>query len=115
MRVFRLPGSKRVIGPTPLLPASSADQVACTPVPSGVTRPRPVTTTRLPNMSVNLGHLTAASVAGPNRARSRAGPSLLDLRKDLHAPRIVDGDQPAPVILAPEDVRRLTIHRHRFP
>src|SRR6185369_11222541 len=46
MRVLRLPGSKRVIGPTPLLPASSASQVASTPVASGVTRPRPVTTTR---------------------------------------------------------------------
>ena len=51
IRVFRLPVSKRVIGPTPLLPASSAVHVPSTPVASGVTRPRPVTTTRRPCMS----------------------------------------------------------------
>src|SRR4051794_16492590 len=41
--------SKRVIGPMPLLPASSASQFACVPMPSGDTSPTPVTTTRLLN------------------------------------------------------------------
>src|SRR6202162_6261702 len=45
MRQGRSLASKRVMGPTPLLPASAACHVAWVPVPSGVTRPRPVTTT----------------------------------------------------------------------
>src|SRR5215813_2865985 len=38
--------SKRVIGPMPLHPAASAFQLASVPMPSGDTRPSPVTTTR---------------------------------------------------------------------
>src|SRR5438105_4316904 len=37
--------SKRVICPTPLLPARAASQVSLVPIASGVTSPRPVTTT----------------------------------------------------------------------
>src|SRR6266571_4455467 len=39
-------GSKRVIGPAPERPATSASQVARAVLPTGVTRPRPVMTTR---------------------------------------------------------------------
>src|SRR3954470_13418939 len=41
--------SNRVIGPIPVQPAQSAAQFACVPMPSGDTRPTPVTTTRLLN------------------------------------------------------------------
>jgi len=46
IRVTKAVVSKRVIGPTPLSPASSARQVDSVPTPSGETRPTPVTTTR---------------------------------------------------------------------
>src|SRR4029453_3962236 len=39
--------SKCVIGPMPLRPAHSPSQFASVPMPSGDTRPTPVTTTRL--------------------------------------------------------------------
>src|SRR5262245_14887856 len=42
----RSPTSKSVIRTPPLLPASRRDQVVDTPLPSGVTMPMPVTTTR---------------------------------------------------------------------
>ena len=45
MRQGRSLASKRVIGPTPLLPAIAASHVCWVPMPSGVTRPIPVTTT----------------------------------------------------------------------
>src|SRR5689334_1363472 len=38
--------SKAVMGPMPLRAASRPDQFAAVPTPSGVTSPRPVTTTR---------------------------------------------------------------------
>src|SRR6476620_10919849 len=41
--------SNRVIGPMPLWPAQSASQFASVPMPTGDTRPTPVTTTRLLN------------------------------------------------------------------
>ena len=44
-RVVNSVGSKWVMGPTPDVPAISASQVFRTPVPSGVTSPRPVTAT----------------------------------------------------------------------
>src|SRR5262249_9041227 len=39
-------GSKRVIGPTPFFPARIASQLASFPIPTGETRPIPVTATR---------------------------------------------------------------------
>src|SRR6185503_6908441 len=47
-------GSKRVIGPMPLLPARMASQFACVPMASGDTSPTPVTTTRLLNQPPRL-------------------------------------------------------------
>ena len=38
--------SKRVIGPAPEVPASAARHASCQPMPSGLTMPSPVTTTR---------------------------------------------------------------------
>src|SRR5512145_2605074 len=46
-RVENADASKRVIGAMPLVPAHSASQLACVPIPTGDTRPTPVTTTRL--------------------------------------------------------------------
>src|SRR5688572_15186924 len=46
MRVGKSLHSKRVIGPMPERPAMRAVQFFSTPVPRGVTRPTPVTTTR---------------------------------------------------------------------
>src|SRR5437763_823786 len=40
------PDAQALVGPMPERPAISADQFFSTPVPSGVTRPTPVTTTR---------------------------------------------------------------------
>src|SRR5437870_5665655 len=45
-RAGRAEASKRVIGPMPERPATRLSQFASMPMPSGVTRPRPVTTTR---------------------------------------------------------------------
>src|SRR3954466_9303381 len=47
MRAENWAASNRVIGPMPLCPAQSACQFASVPIPSGDTRPTPVTTTRL--------------------------------------------------------------------
>jgi hypothetical protein len=49
MRAENWEASNRVIGPMPLCPAQSASQFAPVPMPSGDTRPTPVTTTRLLN------------------------------------------------------------------
>src|SRR5262245_25941588 len=46
MRLATGLASNRVIGPTPLFPASNASQLAALPTPSGDTRPTPVTATR---------------------------------------------------------------------
>src|SRR5262249_18091945 len=46
-RVAKSLVSKCVIGPMPLLPLTAARQVSSRPMPSGVTRPMPVTTTLL--------------------------------------------------------------------
>ena len=45
MRLENLLASKRVIGAMPERPASSACQVSSVPMPTGVTRPTPVTAT----------------------------------------------------------------------
>ncbi len=45
--------SKSVMGAMPLSPASSARQVSAVPMPTGVTRPRPVMTTRSMSRHVN--------------------------------------------------------------
>ena len=47
MRAENCAASNCVIGPMPLCPAHSAAQFASVPMPSGDTRPTPVTTTRL--------------------------------------------------------------------
>jgi hypothetical protein len=47
MRAEYCDASKWVIGPMPLRPAQSASQFGPVPIPSGDTRPTPVTTTRL--------------------------------------------------------------------
>src|SRR5690348_8355943 len=56
----RSAGSKRVIGPAPDFPATSASHVSATVLPSGVTSPRPVTATRrrtlLPHLLVEILH-----------------------------------------------------------
>src|ERR687890_1983761 len=56
-------GSNFVIGAAPGVPASSAVQVDSTSVPTGVTSPRPVTTTRcaklLPDLLVQVIHRVA--------------------------------------------------------
>src|SRR4029453_17039793 len=49
IRAENCDASNRVIGPIPLCPAQSASQFAPVPMPSGDTRPTPVTTTRLLN------------------------------------------------------------------
>ena len=54
MRVGNVDASNRVIGPMPLLPATIAAQDSSTPIPTGETRPRPVTTTRRLVMTVHL-------------------------------------------------------------
>src|SRR5215813_7507080 len=46
MRQVKGDGSNRVIGPTPFSPESSASQLAAFPIPTGETRPIPVTATR---------------------------------------------------------------------
>src|SRR5512144_304323 len=46
MRQLKGEGSKRVIGPPPFLPERSASQLAAFPIPTGDTRPIPVTATR---------------------------------------------------------------------
>src|SRR5918994_7020176 len=53
-RVEKADASKRVIGPMPLVPAHSASQFVCVPMPTGDTRPTPVTTTRLVTIDLLL-------------------------------------------------------------
>src|SRR5690606_17761180 len=50
--------SNCVMGPAPLLPSRSAAQLLCVSLPTGVTRPTPVTTTRCPDrLRVSILHL----------------------------------------------------------
>ena len=63
--------SKRVIGPMPLLPASAADQLSATVLPSGESMPRPVTTTRRLLKGQTSGRGTAIARGAP-----AAGPGL---------------------------------------
>src|SRR5436190_21191963 len=60
----------------PLLPASRFDQLVSTPQPSGVTMPRPVTTTRLMQACSRPG-LTGTGGAGYGRL-ARSGGILLE-------------------------------------
>src|SRR5687768_4283276 len=46
-RVENADASKRVMGPMPVTPPQRASQFASVPIPTGETRPMPVTTTRL--------------------------------------------------------------------
>src|SRR5678816_4550334 len=105
MRVLSFPGSNRVMSPTPDRPAIAASQVASTPVPSGVTIPRPVITTLRRDMAAETrtpwratprtrrdgvqdiermasrgcrGE-TLPGVAGPSVRRGRAGDSLVTI------------------------------------
>src|SRR5215831_16703243 len=55
IRVFSFPGSNRVRGPTPDFPATAPAHVDSTPMPKGVTSPRPVTTTLRRDMLVESG------------------------------------------------------------
>ena len=58
--------SKRVMGPMPLRPASAADQLPATLLPSGDNMPRPVTTTRrLLKASTSGCHRTAVTRRAP--------------------------------------------------
>src|SRR5436309_4530102 len=79
-RAGRAEASKRVIGPMPERPATRLSQFASIPMPSGVTRPRPVTTTRrrVPfhalkarNASAARAGVKVASHVRPVIARSR--------------------------------------------
>ena len=54
MRHFWLETSKSVIGPMPERPAHALAQIASTPMPIGVTPPRPVITTRRPIVARTL-------------------------------------------------------------
>src|SRR5262245_56129151 len=53
-RVANADASNRVMGPMPLTPPQRASQLAWIPMPTGDTRPRPVTTTRLLNIPPSL-------------------------------------------------------------
>ena len=72
--------SNRVIGPMPLLPASAADQLSATVLPSGESMPRPVTTTRRLLKASTSGWRGAAMAATP-----AAGPGLA-----RHEPQVLD-------------------------
>src|SRR5258705_549034 len=64
IRVGKSLASKRVIGPTPERPSTTACQFLSTPVPSGVTKPTPVTATR---RRCELPFCIAPSIAGDGR------------------------------------------------
>src|SRR5690606_4842759 len=78
---FWLLASKRVICPAPLLPAMRFFHVVSTSPPSGVTRPRPVTTTRRMQFSDYVfqkeqqAQPVRAEPAYPCASRDRASPS----------------------------------------
>src|SRR5262249_21746074 len=83
IRVGKVRASNSVMGPTPLLPASNADQVDSRSRPVGVTIPIPVTTTRRmetilsvwPSLggrrSRELGPVIVLSRAAPDHHRGR--------------------------------------------
>src|SRR5688572_10501326 len=99
MRHFWSLASKRVVGPAPLLPARMFFQLVSTSPPSGVTRPRPVTTTRriahslmvskTNGLPIGSGSRRAASQAKSGGRRPRSGLVLVDIfdrvldRRDL--------------------------------
>ncbi len=77
MRVGNVEASNRVIGATPLLPATRALQDSSTPMPTGDTSPRPVTTTRRLLMRFTSTRDVTPGTArppGPVPARLRGGP-----------------------------------------
>src|SRR5512143_1417730 len=64
MRVAKPAVSKRVIGPMPERPASSASQVGAVPTPSGDTSPTPVTTTRRRSLLAMLSRMPRPPAGG---------------------------------------------------
>src|SRR5581483_4903427 len=70
-------GSNSVMGPIPPTPSRSACQNGLTPVPTGVTAPSPVMTTRRISLPVLVGPRPPdAPPAGPSLARREAAGSL---------------------------------------
>ncbi len=71
--VFIPAASNRVIGPIPELPARQAFQLSSTPIPRGVTAPKPVTTTRRCATVLLLN----PSMTGSLREESQGAPGSL--------------------------------------
>ena len=85
-------GSKRVIGAAPLLPSTIPSQKLCGSLPSGVSAPRPVTTTRRRPFSLVTPSLVPSTFPGRRRPgaplRSRTGPppSKGSVHNEQHPP-----------------------------
>src|SRR5258706_2732725 len=78
MRVGSCAASNRVIGPTPLTPASRFFHASAAPMPTGETMPSPVTTTLRFDMGIQLTRRTTL-----RRPRRDADGLLLDVRLDV--------------------------------
>src|SRR6266540_362809 len=121
MRVGYVEASNSVIGPIPLLPATSADQDSSTPIPTGETSPRPVTTTRrlligspLRGTDIRGGEAPRPRprTARATRPRTR-GPGALRLLlvgRDVRH-RVLDGLDVLRLLVRDLDLE-LLLHRH---
>src|SRR5258708_2961448 len=98
--------SKRVIGPTPLLPAIAACHVASVPIPRGVTSPRPVTTTLRSTLCILM--LARGQRLKPE-ARSRQPGLLLVLVDEVD--RVLHGLDVLGLFVRDLDLE-LLLHRH---
>jgi hypothetical protein len=90
--------AKRVIGAMPERPAMSAVQFFSTPVPRGVTRPTPVTTTRrapfCARSSTSRGHARKGGIEESSCGRNAAREPI-ERRTSIDVglrPRLVEGD-----------------------
>src|SRR5690606_23544633 len=126
MRTGKPEASKRVIGPMPGRPATIASQAAGTPIPTGETMPRPVTTTRRRDMGEtgSIGRECGAARAGrrapPGTRRRRqarrdaAGPALLlQVRADV-GDRLLDGGDLLRFLVRDLGLELLLERHHQF-
>src|SRR6185503_18843787 len=98
--------SNSVIGPAPLRPASSADQVVSRSLPTGVTRPIPVMTTR----RMAMLYRTRPGLACPWRATARR---LFRMGLDV-VRRVLDRLDLLGVLLGDRDLELLLEREHEL-
>src|SRR5574342_865370 len=110
MRVGKVEASKRVMGPMPLRPATIAFQDSSTPIPTGLSRPSPVITTRRCDMLPPPLRSSARTPRGPAPRQPRPAPPLLLVGVDV-VDGVLDGLDVLGLLVGDLDLE-LLLHGH---